>query len=220
MLRSSPAGGPFDFHGEHYRVERGGLRAPAGPAPPIYFGGASPAALEVDARHAGAYLLWGEPVPAVAARIVRFKNEAGRPVRIGLRVHVITQAIADEAWAEAARLLAGMSPKRIAATQTRFARMDSVGQARMARLHGGSTDGLTVALNLWAGVGLVREGAGTALVGSYDEAAARLDDHAAAGVDEFVLSAWPHLEEASRAGRHVLSRTRAGALTAVSAGKR
>ncbi|WP_033340837.1 LLM class flavin-dependent oxidoreductase [Catenuloplanes japonicus] len=220
VLRGALAGGPFDFHGEHYRVERGGLRAPADPAVPIYLGGASPAAVQVAAAHADAYLLWGEPLPAVAGRIARFKATTDRPVRFGLRIHVLARETADEAWGEATRLLAGMSPERIAAAQARFARMDSVGQSRMTRLHGGTADGLTVAPNLWAGVGLVREGAGTALVGSYDEVAARLDEYTEAGVDEFILSAWPHLEEATRVGRHVLPRTRAGALAAVSAGKR
>lgn len=131
-----------------------------------------------------------------------------------MRLHVIARESADEAWAEAERLLAGMSAERIAAAQARFARMDSVGQARMTALNGGTTDGLTVAPNLWAGIGLVREGAGTALVGSYGEVAARLDEYADLGVDEFILSGWPHREEALRVGRHVLPLTRLGRVAA------
>jgi alkanesulfonate monooxygenase len=106
-----------------------------------------------------------------------------------------------------------MEPARIAAAQERFARMDSVGQARMTALNragrnGGSPAGLEIAPNLWAGIGLVREGAGTALVGGPDEVAARIGEYAAAGVDEFILSGWPHIEEAERVGRLVLPRVR------------
>jgi alkanesulfonate monooxygenase len=207
ILRQCFDGGPFDHTGTHYRIERGGLRKPLRPVPRIYLGGASPAAEEVAARQAGTYLMWGEPPSAIAARADRMRAMAaslGRDLRLGIRLHVIARADADEAWAEANRLRSGMSPERIAAAQARFARMDSVGQARMTALHGGRVDALEIAPNLWAGVGLVREGAGTALVGSYADVAARISEYAAVGVDEFILSAWPHREEAYRIGEHVL----------------
>ena len=203
VMRRTWRGEPFDFHGEHYQVERGGLAAPIDPVPPVYFGGASPAAVSVAARHADVYLLWGEPVAAVQERIRGIKA-LNPDIRIGLRIHVIIRDDADQAWAEADRLLCGMDPDRIAAAQARFARMDSVGQARMTALNGG--DALTIAPNLWAGIGLVREGAGTALVGSPAEVDARLREYEAAGVDEFILSGWPHLEEAERVGDLLLSR--------------
>ena len=105
-------------------------------------------------------------------------------------------------------MLAGMPASAIAATQERFARMDSVGQLRMTLLHGGRADegarSLEVAPNLWAGIGLVREGAATALVGSHEQVAERLAQYAALGLDEFVLSGYPHLEEAWRVGEEVL----------------
>lgn len=214
VLRLAWSGAPFDYRGEHYRIERGGLLAPLAEVPPVYFGGASPAAEAVAARFADIYLMWGEPPTAIGERVDRIRRlaaERGRTLRTGLRLHVIARETAEQAWAEADRLLAGMDPDRIAAAHARFARMDSVGQARMAALNAGTTSGLTIAPNLWAGVGLVREGAGTALVGSYAEVAARLDEYAALGVDEFVLSGWPHLEEAYRVGREVLPLTRAGA---------
>ncbi|MER5705656.1 LLM class flavin-dependent oxidoreductase [Micromonospora sp. NPDC002296] len=212
VLRRAWRGSPFDFAGEHYQVTGGGLAAPLVAPPPVYFGGASPAAEAVAARQADTYLMWGEPPAAIAARVDRVRGRAaeeGRTLRTGIRLHVIARPTAAQAWAEADRLLAGMSPERIAAAQARYRRMDSVGQSRMAALHGGSTDGLTVAPNLWAGVGLVREGAGTALVGSYAEVAARIDEYAAYGVDEFVLSGWPHREEAERVGAEVLPRVTA-----------
>ena len=204
VMRRTWRGEPFDFHGEHYQIERGGLTAPIDPVPPVYFGGASPAAVRVAADHADVYLLWGEPAPAVRDRIRGIK--ALNPnIRIGLRIHVIVRDDADQAWAEADRLLRGMDPARIAAAQARFARMDSVGQARMTALNAGTAEALEIAPNLWAGIGLVREGAGTALVGSPAEVDARLREYEAAGVDEFILSGWPHLEEAERVGDLLLT---------------
>ncbi|MEV6926386.1 LLM class flavin-dependent oxidoreductase [Dactylosporangium sp. NPDC051485] len=205
VMRRTWAGGPFDFRGEYYHVECGGLARPLERVPPIYFGGASEAAVRVAAAHADVYLLWGEPLPAVHKRITQIR--ALNPgIRIGLRVHVIVRDDADRAWGEAERLLRGMDPARIRAAQERFRRMDSVGQARMTALNGGDTGtDLVVGPNLWAGIGLVREGAGTALVGSPAEVNARLAEYEAAGVDEFILSGWPHLEEAERVGDAILS---------------
>ncbi|WP_111768481.1 LLM class flavin-dependent oxidoreductase [Nakamurella deserti] len=208
------AGRRTTVRGTHFDVRDAALVAPTGIPVPIYFGGASPAALQVAARQADTYLLWGEPLPQIAARISRMRELAaahGRSLRFGLRMHVLARDTADEAWAEADRIQAAFDPAVVASVQERMSRMDSVGQARMASLHGGTAVAarateLTVGPNLWAGIGLVREGAGTALVGSYDEVAERLDEYSSVGVDEFILSGYPHREEALRVGRHVLPR--------------
>jgi alkanesulfonate monooxygenase len=205
-------GEPFDHHGSHYEVEAGQLRLDA-PRPPLYFGGASPAAERVAARRADVYLSWGELPAAVAERIDRIRtlaDQAGREIRFGVRLHVISRDTTHEAWREADRLLDVMDPVAIADAQARFARMDSVAQAAMTALHGGSRDALSVAPNLWAGIGLVREGAATALVGSHEEVAERLDEYHRLGCDEFVLSGYPHLEEAYRVGECVLPLVAAG----------
>jgi len=103
-----------------------------------------------------------------------------------------------EAWRAADDLIRHVSDDTIAAAQTIFARMDSVGQRRMAELHGGRRDKLEVSPNLWAGVGLVRGGAGTALVGDPPTVAARIREYIGRGIDTFILSGYPHLEEAYR----------------------
>jgi alkanesulfonate monooxygenase len=86
----------------------------------------------------------------------------------------------------------------IALSQKTFARFDSVGQQRMARLHGGRRDKLEISPNLWAGVGLVRGGAGTALVGDPHQVAERMREYMDVGIDRFILSGYPHLEECYR----------------------
>ena len=122
----------------------------------------------------------------------------GRTVRFGVRLHVIVRETNEAAWAAADELISHLDDDTIARAQANYASMDSVGQRRMAALHGGDRNKLEVAPNLWAGVGLVRGGAGTALVGDPETVAARLLEYAELGVDSFVLSGYPHLEEAYR----------------------
>ncbi|AJP58119.1 alkanesulfonate monooxygenase, FMNH(2)-dependent [Pandoraea vervacti] len=196
-------GEKVDFEGQHLKVTgaQNFFEPATQPHPPLYFGGSSPAAHELAARHVDAYLSWGEPPDAVAAKIADVRARAqrhGRTLRFGVRLHVIVRETSDEAWADADRLISHLTDDDIAAAQRNYAGMDSVGQARMASLHGGRRDKLVVGPNLWAGVGLVRGGAGTALVGNAEEVAARLKEYVDIGVDTFVLSGYPHLEEAIR----------------------
>ncbi len=197
------AGETVDFSGDYLRVEqaRNNFVPVQRPHPPLYFGGSSPAAHELAARHVDVYLTWGEPLDAVAAKIEDVRARAaslGRTMRFGLRLHVIVRETTLEAEAEAEELIRYLDDETIAAAQASLARMDSVGQRRMSALHGGRRDNLYVAPNLWAGVGLVRGGAGTALVGDAPTVAKRLQEYADIGIDSFVLSGYPHLEEAWR----------------------
>jgi alkanesulfonate monooxygenase len=190
---------PFDFEGVHFHVEGATVLESPWPAPMIYFGGASPAAERVAARHADVYLLWGEPPELVAERLERMRalaGEHGRSLRFGLRVHVVTREDAREAWEVTERWLEQMDDDTVSRAQDRLRASSSIGQQRMLALHGGRRDALTVAPNLWAGVGLVRGNAGTALVGSHEEVAERIREYHALGIDEFILSGYPHLEEA------------------------
>ena len=120
----------------------------------------------------------------------------GRTVRHGIRLHVITRDTSEQAWAQARRLLDGIDPQTVAAVQAGLARSESEGQRRMLALHGGDRDRLEVYPNLWAGFGLVRGGAGTALVGSHTEIADRIEEYHRLGITEFILSGHPHVEEA------------------------
>jgi len=195
------------FAGEYVRVENATPVHVSDRPPPIYLGGSSAEAIEVSGRHVDVYLTWGEPPAAVAEKIAAVRAVAashGRRVSFGIRLHVISRDTAAAARLEAERLPAGLSPALIDAVQRGLARSGSEGQRRMTALHNGRTDALEVAPNLWAGVGLVRGGAGTALVGSHDEVADRITEYHDLGIDEFVLSGQPHLEEAYWFGEGVL----------------
>ena len=207
IVRALWRGETVSFDGIHEGVEDAVLARTPEPSVPIYFGGSSAAAGPVAARHADVYLTWGEPPAQVAEKIAWIRTLAqaqGREVRFGIRLHVIARDTSEQAWAEAQRLLDGLDPDTIRGVQEGLARSESVGQRRMLALHGGSKDDLEVAPNLWAGVGLVRGGAGTALVGSHTEVADRIEEYHALGIDEFVLSGHPHLEEAYWFGEGVL----------------
>ena len=201
-------GETVDYSGEHLNVEAGKiLYPPIQQPPPLYFGGSSQAGVDVAAQFVDKYLTWGEPPAAVAEKIAAVRQAArarGRELSFGIRLHVIVRETAAAAWRAADKLISHLDDATIAAAQKVFERMDSVGQSRMAALHGGRRDKLEVSPNLWAGVGLVRGGAGTALVGDPQTVAQRLREYMALGIDSFILSGYPHLEEAYRFAELVL----------------
>ncbi len=214
VVKRSWSGELFDHEGEFFHLDQAGLRIGLEEIgiPRVYFGGASPPALEVAAHHADTWLTWGEPVGTVGERVevVRERAEsAGRSISCGLRIHVISRDTEDEAWLEAERILESIDPEQVKAAREKFSRMESTAQARMTELsHNTNGDGidrdsLVIAPNLWAGVGLVREGAGTAIVGSHEQVAMRLLEYRDVGIDEFILSGYPHLEEALNFGENV-----------------
>jgi alkanesulfonate monooxygenase len=195
--------------GKHLRVEGAQLARLPDPVPEIYFGGSSHAAGPVAARYADVYLTWGEPPRAVDTKLRWIESiaagEGRTPPRFGVRLHVITRDTADEAWRVADRLIERVDDAMIRTVQAGLARSESEGQRRMRDLHhGGDRRGLTVSPNLWSGIGLVRGGAGTALVGSHAEVADRIEEYASLGISEFILSGYPHLEEAYWFGEGVL----------------
>lgn len=188
-----------NFAGKYYTVEDARVSAPPDPLPGIYFGGSSAAALPIAGQFADVYLTWGEPPQAAAAKIDKVRMEAaahGRNIRFGIRLHTISRDTSAAAWAVANDLLDDLTAEQIAKATALHAKSESEGQRRMTALHGGRLDKLEIYPNLWAGVGLVRGGAGTALVGSHREVANLIREYHAVGFDEFILSGYPHLEEA------------------------
>ncbi|RWB67846.1 MAG: alkanesulfonate monooxygenase, FMNH(2)-dependent [Mesorhizobium sp.] len=203
IWRGLISGERVNFEGRYYRVENGRLDLlPLQELPPLYFGGSSEAGQELAADLVDMYLTWGEPPAQVAAKIASAREKAarrGRKLRFGIRLHFIVRETEDEAWRAAERLISHVTDAQIENAQARFLKeMDSVGQRRMAELHGGRRDRLVVSPNLWAGVGLVRGGAGTALVGTPEQIVERIGEYQAIGIDTIIGSGYPHLEEAYR----------------------
>lgn len=194
-----------DFEGRHIKIKGGKLRYGSlqKPGPPVWFSGSSAVARRIAAAYADSYLGWGEPPEDVKRKIDEVRAEAaarGRALSFGMRVHVLVRERAEQAWADAERLISRLDDATIAHCAKVFARMDSEGQRRMGALHGGgrARAELEIYPNLWAGVGLARAGAATALVGDPEQVAQRLMQYAQAGVDTFILSGYPHLEESYR----------------------
>lgn len=197
-------GETVDFDGKYYKVQGGRLDIlpVQKPVPPLFFGGSSDAGQDLAAEAVDKYLTWGEPVELVAEKLGRARARAearGRKLSFGIRLHFIVRETEEEAWRAADKLISHVTEDQIARAQARFTKeMDSVGQRRMAELHGGRRDKLLVAPNLWAGVGLVRGGAGTALVGTPDQVAERIREYQSVGIDTIIGSGYPHLEESYR----------------------
>ncbi|MGO7575620.1 FMNH2-dependent alkanesulfonate monooxygenase [Rhizobium ruizarguesonis] len=196
--------GTASFDGKYIKATNARLGFPSvqNPRPPLYFGGSSDAGIDFSVGRVDKYLTWGEPPAQVAEKITKVRKaagERGREVSFGIRLHFIVRETDDEAWEAAERLIRHLDDDTIREAQERFVQeSDSVGQKRMAALHGGRRDKLEVSPNLWAGVGLVRAGAGTALVGSPKTVAARLREYQEIGIDTVIGSGYPHLEEAYR----------------------
>ncbi|ACM31404.1 alkanesulfonate monooxygenase (plasmid) [Rhizobium rhizogenes K84] len=204
-VTSAPAGQPFSFKGKHYDIREANIDTSPYDLPQIFFGGASPAAQEVAAGQADVYLVWARSPALEAENIAQLKARAaarGRSLRFGVRLHVISRDTEDEAWAMADKLLAWLSPERVRKNWELLAKSESVAQSQMSALHVGreglpaSARELEIYPGLWTGYGLVRGGAGTALVGSHTQVADLIEAYHHAGFDHFILSGQPHLEEA------------------------
>jgi alkanesulfonate monooxygenase len=203
IWRDLLAKGEASFSGKYLNIDKGKLLYPPiqKPYPPLYFGGSSEIGKGIAAHHVDVYLTWGEPPEKVAEKIAQVKQlakEKGRTVRFGIRLHVIVRETEQEAWTAADDLIKYVDDELIASSQKIFSRFDSEGQRRMSELHRGRKDQLEISPNLWAGVGLVRGGAGTALVGDPETVAQRMKEYADLGIETFILSGYPHLEEAYR----------------------
>ncbi len=199
----------WDHEGQHFRIEGGNVfpRPYQKPRPPWYFGGASAAAQEVGAEETDVYLLWGETLGMVRERVEEMRARAaaiGRTLRFGLRIHVVVRETEEEAWRAADELIAQIPEGFQQMMDKHKSKVDSEGEKRQIQMREGKGDDLVLGPNLWAGIGKARLGVGTALVGCGENVAKRLQEYIDLGIDTFILSGYPHLEEAQRFGRYVM----------------
>jgi len=209
LLRELLDGRSVEFHGEFFDLELDPPRVGtvSGSCPPMYFGGFSPAAKDTAAEHADVFLTWPDTVASVGETIDDMRGRAdgyGRSLRYGLRSHVIVRETEDEARAAAQRLLSKLDVDTGEAIRNKSLDTASVGVSRQSELRDEADDDGYAEANLWTGVGRARSGAGAAIVGDPDQVAAKLDAYRDVGVDAFILSGYPHLDECDRFARMVL----------------
>ncbi|WP_248960882.1 LLM class flavin-dependent oxidoreductase [Sphaerisporangium perillae] len=210
ILEAEFAGQRYDFAGDYYQVSGGGRRQPISRRPTVFFGGLSEEAAHVGAAHADVQLMYGETPPMAAEHVERISKLAetyGRRVEFGIRIQVISRDRSEDAWAETDRILSRLTPEQVARRQRELAERQSIGQQRVQSLNPGVIDRerLRPYPTIWSGLGLVGGGGGsTALVGSHEEVAERIQEYVDAGIRHFIVSGAPLLEEAYRFGEGVL----------------
>ena len=205
ILKSSYEKEVVNFNGKHYKTVNSKLLYPPvqKPYPPLFFGGSSNEARELAAQKVDLYITWGEHPNDVKEKIEDLKKRAskyGRTLRFGLRVHVIVRETEEEAWSVAEKLISKLDDETIQQHHKVLEKRESIGQKRMTVLTKGgkarTREELEISPNLWAGIGLAREGCATSLVGSPEIIVERITEYVNMGVDTFVFSGYPHLEEA------------------------
>jgi alkanesulfonate monooxygenase len=202
-LRTLLDGRPLDTQGEwvQMRVDPPRVRTTAGACPPLWFGGLSEEARDVAAQAADVYLMWPDTLDGVAATVADMRARAarhGRTVGFGYRVHVVVRETESAARAAADHLVASLDPEVGAAIRARSLDSSSVGVRAQAALRESSGDGGFVESHLWTGIGRARSGCGAAIVGDPRQVADKIRTYRSLGIDRFILSGYPHLDECRR----------------------
>ena len=203
--------------GEFFNFAVDPPRIASAPRPPFYFGGLSEAARDVAARYADVYLMWPDTEEAVRSLVADMNSRAaayGRTMRFGYRVHVVVRESEDDARAAAEFLVAQLDDEIGHAIRQKSLDAGSVGVARQSELRDLASGDGYVEANLWTGIGRARSGCGAAIVGAVDQVIAKIRRYQELGIEAFILSGYPHLDECRRFGELVLSKLDHGALHA------
>jgi alkanesulfonate monooxygenase len=200
---------------DHFSYTTAAPRIAQGPRPAFYFGGLSPEARDVAAQMADVYLMWPDTMEGVRSIIADMRSRAaqyGRSLRFGYRVHVIVRETEAEARAYASHLVAALDDEVGRAIRQKSLDAGSAGVARQSELRADADDEGYVEANLWTGIGRARSGCGAAIVGSADQVVAKLAAYQELGIEAFILSGYPHIDEARYFGELVLPRLEHGPL--------
>ena len=204
--------GPFEWKGDFYKFSLP-TTEPAqcyqqNGGPLLYFGGISPAAQELCAKHCDVFLMWPETEDRIAATIRTMSEKAaahGRTIDFGFRSHVIVRETEAEARAAADRLISKLNREKGEEIKRRSLDAQSAGVQRQDALREAAGD-LWIEPHLWSGIGLARSGCGSAIVGDPDQVLAKLERYMDLGIRAFILSGYPHLDECDLFAKHVLPR--------------
>ena len=160
--------------------------------------------------------MWPDTMPNVREVIADMKARAtkhGRALKFGYRAHVIVRETEDEARAYAARLLSKLDDEAGKAIREKSLDAKNYGVQRQGELRASAADDGFVEEHLWTGIGRARSGCGAAIVGTPDQVLAKLRAYQAEGIEAFILSGYPHAQEADLFARHVLPHIAHGPLT-------
>ena len=202
--------GPFEWKGDFYNISLP-TTEPAKPyqqngGPLLYFGGISPAAQDLCAKHCDVFLMWPETEDRIAETMRVMSEKAatyGRKIDFGFRAHVIVRETEAEARAAADLLISKLTAEKGAEIKARSQDSQSAGVKRQDELRAQSTD-LYLEPHLWSGIGLARSGCASAIVGNPEQVLAKLNRYIDLGMRAFILSGYPHLEECDLFAKHVL----------------
>jgi alkanesulfonate monooxygenase len=186
--------------------------------PLLYFGGYSPDALELCGQHCDVYLMWPEKMDELAGRMKAVNAVAekyNRTLDYGLRVHVIVRDTEAEAREYADYIVSKLDDEQGRAIRERALDSKSLGVSHQAKNRDIADDDGYIEPHLWTGVGRARSGCGAALVGSTDQVMSKLEAYQKMGIRAFILSGYPHLDEAEHFGSRVLSKMKTCSLPEV-----
>jgi alkanesulfonate monooxygenase len=211
ILRQAWERDTIDHDGEIYQF-KGVSTDPAKPyqqngGPLMYFGGYSPDALELCGAQCDVYLMWPETKDQLAARMQAVNERAaahGRTLDYGLRVHMIVRDTEKEAREYAEHLVSRLDDEYGQLIRNRAHDSGSLGVSHQARARELADKYGYVEPHLWTGIGRARSGCGAALVGSADQVLSALEEYKKMGIRAFILSGYPHLDEAGHFGSKVL----------------
>jgi alkanesulfonate monooxygenase len=211
ILRQAWTQDEINYAGEVYTFEN----VPTAPAKPyqqnggplMYFGGYSPAALELCGRHCDVYLMWPEPQENLAGRMKDVNAAAekyGRTLDYGLRVHMIVRDTEAEAKEYAEYIVSKLDDEYGQIIRERAHDSSSLGVSHQARARELADQFGYVEPHLWTGVGRARSGCGAALVGSTDQVLSQIEEYKKMGIRAFIFSGYPHIDECKSFGQRVL----------------
>ena len=202
--------GPFEWNGKHYQFKLTNTEAAKtyqqNGGPLMYFGGISPPAQDLCAKHCDVFLMWPETEERVAETIQTMSDKAAqlnRTIDFGFRTHVIVRETEAEARAAADRLISKLDFAKGQEIKNKSLDSQSAGVLRQDALRAQTKD-LYIEDHLWSGIGLARSGCASAIVGNPEQVLAKLNRYMDMGMRAFVLSGYPHLVECDLFAKYVL----------------